>query len=295
LTQWAEQVSVERWPVRTGSPTFHTVGDATALLNLIGQASSRAEAAFRQQVRVVCCYEVGYDNFSLYKIITAHGINNHVLDAASQLDNRRACRVRTDRIDVDGLIRVLAVLVRDERHACRAVHIPSVEDEDIQRQIHGRERAIAEGTADINRIKDLLKIRGVRDFMTLRLDAAEHLIDLTTADGRSLPPFLVAGIRRELWRLKLVEEMIGEVETDRDSVAAGTVTNQRITMPRQSKRIGPFATAMLGREVFHRQFTNCRELADYLAGRPARGRAAWASSTRASAMRRTRISKLGTG
>ena len=110
----------------------------------------------------------------------------------------------------------------------------------------------------------------------MRLDAAERLIDLRTGDGRPLPPCLVAEIRRELRRLKLVEEMIGEVETERDSVMAGTVADQRIALLRQVKGIGPVAATVLGREVFHREFTNRRELASYLGLTPS----PWASAAR---------------
>jgi hypothetical protein len=67
-------------------------GDAAALLKLIGQARSRAEAALGQPVRVVCCYEAGYDGFWLHRVLSANGIDNHVLDAASLLVNRRARR-----------------------------------------------------------------------------------------------------------------------------------------------------------------------------------------------------------
>ena len=58
--------------------------------------------------------------------------------------------------------------------------------------------------------------------------------------------------------------MIGKVETERDSVGAGTVADQRIAMLRQVKGIDPVAATVLGREMFHREFTNCRELASYL-------------------------------
>src|SRR4051812_22717175 len=47
-------------------------GDAVALLKLIGQAHSRAEAALGQPVRVVCCYEAGYDGFWLHRVLSAN-------------------------------------------------------------------------------------------------------------------------------------------------------------------------------------------------------------------------------
>src|SRR5690349_5871691 len=124
-----------------------TGGDAAALLELIRQARSRAEATLGQPVRVACCYEAGYDGFWLHRVLTAQGIDNHVLDAASLLVDRRARRVKTDRTDVDGLIRALAALVRGERHAGRAVRVPAVEDEDRRRQTRERERMVAERTA----------------------------------------------------------------------------------------------------------------------------------------------------
>jgi transposase len=117
--------------------------------------------------------------------------------------------------------------------------------------------------------------QGIRDFMPLRPNAAERLTELRTGDGRPLPPCLVAEIRRELRRLKLVEEMIGEVEIERDSVGAGTVADQRIAVLRQVKGIGPVAATVLGREVFHREFTNRRELASYLGLTPS----PWASGS----------------
>jgi transposase len=173
------------------------------------------------------------------------------------------------------LIRALAALMRGEHHACRAVHVPSIEDEDRRRQTRERERLIGERTAHVNRIKGLLMAQRIRDFMPMRPNAAERLTELRTGDGRPLPPCLVAEIRRELRRLTLVEAMIGEVETERDSVGTGTGADQCITLLRQVTGIGPVAATVLGREVFHRAFTNRRELASYLGLTPS----PWASGS----------------
>ena len=178
----ALELSKATWVVALSDPfsdriSHHSIagGDAGALLKLIGQPRSRADAALGQPVRVVCCYEAGYDGFWLHRVLIAHGIDNHVLDAASLLVNRRARRAKTDRIDVDGLIRALAALVRGEHHACRAVHVPSIEDEDRRRQTRERERLIGERTAHVNRIKGLLMAQGIRDFLPMRPNAAERL------------------------------------------------------------------------------------------------------------------------
>lgn len=109
----------------------------------------------------------------------------------------------------------------------------------------------------------------------MRPNAAERLAELRTGDGRPLPPCLVAEIRRELRRLRLVEEMIGEAEAERDAVGAETVADRRIALPRQVKGIGRVAATVLRREVFHREFTNRRELAGYLGLAPS----PWVSSS----------------
>lgn len=84
-------------------------GDAAALLALIVQARSRFEAALGRPVRVFCGHEAGYDGFWLHRLLVAYDVENHVLDAASLPIDRRARRAKTDRIDVDGLVRALAV------------------------------------------------------------------------------------------------------------------------------------------------------------------------------------------
>ena len=57
----------------------------------------------------------------LRQLLTAHGIDNHVFNAASLSIDRQARQVKTGRTDIDGLIRALAALVRGERHVCRLV------------------------------------------------------------------------------------------------------------------------------------------------------------------------------
>ena len=91
----ALELSKATWVVALSAPfsdriSHHSIAgsDAGALLKLIGQARSRAEAALGQPVRVVCCYEAGYDGFWLHRVLIAHGVDNHVLDAASLLVNR---------------------------------------------------------------------------------------------------------------------------------------------------------------------------------------------------------------
>jgi transposase len=67
----ALELSKATWVVALSAPlsdgiSHHSIagGDAAALLRLIGQARSRAEVALGQALRMVCCYEAGYDGFA---------------------------------------------------------------------------------------------------------------------------------------------------------------------------------------------------------------------------------------
>src|SRR5258708_6822102 len=113
-------------------------GDAEAALRLIAKARQKAEKKAGSSVRIVSCYEAGYDGFWLHRWLEGRGIENRVLDAASVQVNRRARRAKTDRLDLE---RLMSALIRHDwgdRLACRVVHVPSVAQEDDRRL--GRER-----------------------------------------------------------------------------------------------------------------------------------------------------------
>ncbi|CAO3356198.1 transposase [Azospirillum palustre] len=239
-------------------------GDAAALLELIAQARSRFEAALGRPAWVFCCHEAGYDGFWLHRLLVAHDVENHVLDAASLPVDRRVRRAKTDRIDVDGLVRTLAALVRGERHVGRVVRVPSVEDEDRRRQTRERERLVAERTAHVNRVRGLLMAQGVRDVPLLRSDTGDRSAAVRTGDGRPLPLSLLTELQCELQRLELISSMIAEVEAERDRVEVETEADRRIAALRWVKGVGPVAATVLGREVFHRAFDNRRQLASCL-------------------------------
>ena len=100
------------------------------------------------------------------------------------------------------------------------VHVPTVDEEDAKRQHRERERLIAAKTAHVNRIKGLLATQGVGDANPLRADWPELLEGLRTGDGRPIPPRLAAELIREWQRLRLVIEMIGTVESEREHAQA---------------------------------------------------------------------------
>lgn len=71
--------------------------------------------------------------FWLQRRLEQVGIRCRVMDPASLKVDRRARRVKTDRIDAESLLRALQAWRRGDRQACNFVRIPTVEEEDARR------------------------------------------------------------------------------------------------------------------------------------------------------------------
>src|SRR6266511_1491699 len=269
----AIELSQSKWVIGAHTPLADKIsiyrlsgGDTQGLLALIARLREKVERLMGHPPDVVSCYEAGYDGFWLHRVLEMHGIRNHVLDSASIQVNRRARRVKTDRIDVEGLVRVLMAYCRGEQRVCAILRVPSVEDEDAKRLHRERERLVRERVQHTNRVRGLLATQGIGHFRPTRKDWEKRLSGLCTGDGRPLPPQLKAEIGRECRRLALVLDMIKEVEKERD---AASVSNEKTEMLAELKGIGPAIATVLTREVFYRAFNNSRELGSYVGLTPA--------------------------
>ncbi len=266
----ALELSKARWLVGIHTPVADKIsrhgvagGDSRALLELIARARRRAEQQLGRPAAVVCCYEAGYDGFWLHRLLCASGIENHVIDPASLPVDRRARRAKTDRIDLDALLRALMAWHRGEKQVCRVVRVPSVEEEDRRRRGRERERLVNERVQHLGRIKGLLMTQGIRDFAPARRDWRERLDGLRTGDGRRLPTALEAEIERECRRLWLVIDMIKAVEAERDQAASVTDAGRKAALLVRFAGIGAVSAHLLVDEVFHRAFANRREVAGF--------------------------------
>src|SRR3982750_4217034 len=207
----ALELSRSTWLVALHSPLTSKVsqhrldgGDTDGLLALITRKLGQAEEKLGQPVRVVCCFEAGYDGFWLHRWLCARGFENRVLDAASLLVNRRARRAKTDRLDAAGLLRTLMALERGEAQVCRVVRVPTPEQEDARRRSRERARLVVERGQHTSRIKGLLMTQGIRDFEPTRRDWPARFEALRTPAGLPLAPRLRAELLRECRRLWLV-------------------------------------------------------------------------------------------
>jgi transposase len=279
----ALELSGKSWLVATSAPgedkiSKRTVaaGDGSGLLALLTELREKAERRSGTPVTVVVIQEAGFEGFWLHRFLEAHDIGSHVVDAASIAVDRRRRRGKTDALDVEGLLRTLMAWARGERRVCSMVRPPSPEEElgaegpqARRRLARQREALLTERIRHTNRIKGLLAAQGIAGFEPLRPAHRARLDEMSTGDGRPLPPRLKDEIRRQLGRLDAVVADLGAVEAERDALlvkskpvapamVAGAVPSAAAVLLRL-KGLGPEFACVLCLELFFRSFGNRRE------------------------------------
>jgi transposase len=190
-----------------------------------------------------------------------HAITVYVLEPTSIPVNRRPRRAKTDRLDAEGMLRVLAAWLAGDRQVCSMVRVPTPEEEDAKRPLREREHLVQERLRIENRIEALLFTQGIRKRPSLR-SWERDVAELRTGDSRALPSLLRAELNRLRRRLVLALELIREVEAERVEALAGTADNemtQKIAALQRIRGIGTNFTAVLVREVLYRSFANRRQ------------------------------------
>lgn len=264
----ALELSASSWLVAVRLPGrgkigIHRIeaGDTGALLSMIAALRAGASAD-GQAAAIACCFEAGQDGFWLHRLLTDHGVASYVVEPTSILVSRRA---KTDRLDAEGLLRVLVTWLAGDRQACSMVRVPPPEEEDAKRPHREREHLVRERIRIENRIMALLATQGVRRRPSLRRWECD-LAALRTGDGRDLPAHLRAELDRLRRRLELTLEQIREVEGEQAALAAtpADAMSEKIGALRRVRGIGDNFAAVLVREVFYRDFANRRQLASYV-------------------------------
>lgn len=241
-------------------------GDTDSLVSLISSLRGKTEARIGLPVEVVSCFEAGRDGFWLHRLLISQGVRNHVLEPTSILVSRRARRAKTDRLDAEGLLRVLKSLWCGDRQICSVVRVPTPAEEDAKRPHREREHLVQERVRIENRIEALLMTQGVQARPSLR-SWERDLAKLRTGDGRELPPHLTAELDRLRRRLMLTMELIREIEAEQAQqleAEAADKTAVTMTLLTRIRGIGLNFAGVLTREVFYRQFDNRRQLASYV-------------------------------
>ncbi len=250
----AIELSVSSWLVAARLPGI----DKSRLHRLEG-----GDMAVLLRTSVACCFEAGRDGFWLHRLLTTHGMAACVLEPTSILVDRRARRAKTDRLDAEGILRVLATWPAGDRQVCSMVRVPTPEEEDAKRPHREREQLVADRLRIENRIRALLFTQGIRGRPSLR-SWQRDVAALRTGDGRVLAPLLRIELDRLRRRLVLVLELIGELEVARadalEKAEAADTMVEKIMALQRVRGVGENFAALLTCEVFYRSFGNRRQL-----------------------------------
>jgi transposase len=233
--------------------------DREALLEEIARAKRRYRLA--EDAQVLSCYEAGREGFWLHRFLTAQRVENVVVDATSFERKQGRRQVKTDRVDLGKLLRMLVEYARGEVAVWSVVNVPSLEEED-RRQLHRELETLKhEQTRLTNRIKGLLASQG------LRLDLVrEFPVLLEPAqlwDGSPVPVGMKQRLRRDWDRVQLIRKQIHAVEAERRRLLR-TSRDQVYEMVRQLlllRGIGVNSAWLFVMEFFGwREFRNRRQV-----------------------------------
>jgi len=210
---------------------------------------------------VMSCYEAGRDGFWLHRYLVAIGVTNWVVDSSSIEVNRRARRAKTDRLDLAGLLNLLARYALGDQRAWRVVRVPTMAEEDARHLSRTLEALTQDRTRLMNRLKSLLATQGVSlpvttQFLT-RLEAARLW------DGTPLPPGLLERLSRTWQQLQEVDGQMHDLKARGLTRPEHLTPATRLTVARllTMRAIGPIGASVLATEIFcWRRIRNRREL-----------------------------------
>ena len=209
---------------------------------------------------VMSCYEAGRESFWLHRYLVAHGITNHVVDSSSIEVNRCARRAKTDRLDLAGLLSLLARFVQGDGRVWRVVRVPSVQDEDARHLPRTWETLTKDRTRLINRMKGLLMTQGVR--VSINKSFPAHVQAARLWDGSPVPAGLQERLAQDWAQLQQVERQLRERKARAaDALDRRTRTGRTIEKLQRVQAIGVTGAWVLATEIFGwREIENRRQL-----------------------------------
>jgi transposase len=236
-------------------------GDLEGLRKEIEKAKHRF--GMKESNAVRSCYEAGREGFWLHRAVAEKGIENIVVDASSIEVNRRQRRAKTDRMDVEKLVRQLVRYWRGERDVWRVVRVPSPDAED-SRQLHRELEVLKEERKQHRvRIQSLLFTQGID--VSVGRDFLRKLGQYHCWNDEPIPIQMKRRIEDEYHRLQLVEAQIREIrktQAEQLKAAKTDAVMEKIEKLRQLVGIGAGSSWVFVMELFGwRRFQNRREVA----------------------------------
>lgn len=239
--------------------------DLGALFAEVEAAKARLGCAPDAALR--SCYEAGRDGFWIHRALEARGVENVILEPASIEVSRRARNAKTDRLDVEKLVRLL-VRYHAGEPTIRVVRTPTVEAEDerlLPRQLKRLKKKRAQVT---NAIRAALFRHGL-DLDPRKPGFRRELRAARQWDGSRLPP----GLRQEvdlLWKqLLLLDRQVKDLSQQqrealrevRRGTREGTLAQRKAARLSELKGVGDIGAYVLSTEFFAwREFRNRGEV-----------------------------------
>jgi transposase len=179
-------------------------------------------------------FTTGRDGFWLHRWLVAHGVANVVVDSSSIEVKRRARWAKTDRLDVGKLLSLLLRWTAGEPKVWSVVQVPTPEAEAARQVTREIETVRRDRMRLRSRLQGLLATQGIRCALTRGFEA--RLEQLSTGDGRPLPPRWRARLAREWAHLQVIETRLRTLRTERTAAVrqadprAATVARQIATL-----------------------------------------------------------------
>lgn len=276
----AMELSVTKWVLGFSTGVAHdprvrevAARDVPGLRREIGLACEKF--ALPSDTCVVSCYEAGREGFWLHRCLTEQGVENVIIDSASIEQNRRCKQLKTDRIDVRKLVRLLCRHQAGEAGVLRCVRVPTIAEED-QRHLHRELKTLlGDRTRVINRLRALLAGWGLNPRVRLDRTFPAWIEAVGLWNGDPLPPGARARLQRQFQRLQQCETEIHALEQARRQwlCTGSTPFVQKVRKLLALKAVGVTGSWLLVGELFGwRTFDNRRQLASLtgLVGAPFR-------------------------
>jgi transposase len=210
----------------------------------------------------------GRDGFWIHRALAQLGIRNRVVDSASIEVNRRARRMKTDRLDALKLVMMLVRVCSGETRVWTEVQVPSVEAEAARHRSRERTGLIQERTRLRNQISSWLATWGSCVSMSARRQP-QWWTQAQDWQGRALPHSVQDRIARAAARMTLLAEQIEGLETaqrmERQAAPADSALGRLVRL----KGVSTTSAAVLLEEgLVWREFQNRRQIGGLLGFAP---------------------------
>lgn len=224
---------------------------------------ARVRFGLSKSCPVKSCYEAGREAFSLHRALTQLGIESIIMDSSSIEVPRRGRKVKTDRLDVIKLVRLLCRYYGGEPEVCSVVRVPSRAEED-QRHLHREMETVKHlRTSQAARIKSLLLSQGIYWNRSVARLSAEQLGRVRTLDGLRLEPGLRSRLERELGRWQEASQQLKELQRQRRELLqreSNPIIQMVLTLMKV-RGVGVSSAWLLVMELFAwRKFRNRRQV-----------------------------------